>query len=125
MLTHHEVSTRQVITQFSRQETASALKNPLRLIVLDAIATCRILYIIVSNESITHPNAVLKPLDLILRQHKSLVSMRKPVAQRNTDHSAHDRTSIVHRLASNGQERRERQEDHAVNPPCQSQAVDG
>lgn len=66
----------------------------------------------------------MKGLKLLMRQNKALMSKREPVAQRQTDHSGHDRASIIHRFAGDGEERWERQENHTVNPPCQSQAVD-
>lgn len=64
-------------------------------------------------------------LKLFNRQCEPLMSMRKPIAQRNANDSAHDRARVVHRSARNRQKRRERQEDHTVNSPSQAQAVDG
>lgn len=55
------------------------------------------------HETISSPD-----LKLFNRQRKPLMSMREPIAQRNANDGAHDRTRVIHRRARNRQERRER-----------------
>jgi hypothetical protein len=52
------------------------------------------------------------------------MSMRKPVAERYADDGTHNRAGVIHRRASHRQERWEWQEDHTVNSPGESHAVD-
>lgn len=66
-----------------------------------------------------------RQLKLFVRQNKALVSECEPVAQRQANHSSHDRAGVIHRVAGDRQEGRKREESHAVDPPRQSQAVDG
>lgn len=66
-----------------------------------------------------------RQLELFVRQNKALVSECEPVAQRQANHSSHDRAGVIHRVAGDRQEGRKREESHAVDPPGQSQAVDG
>ena len=69
-------------------------------------------------------HALRKALKLLMRQHKPLPPKREPIPQRKADDRTHDRPRIIHRLGGDGQERRERQESHAVDPPGQPDDVD-
>lgn len=53
------------------------------------------------------------------------MTVYEPITQSNADDRAHDRTSVIHRLASDRQKWRERQEGHTVHAPCEPQTVDG
>jgi hypothetical protein len=90
-------------------------KHFLKIVVQPKIAK-RLKY----NTKIPH----IAHLKFLMRQHKPLMPKRKPIPQRQTNHTRHNRACVIHRLARDRQERRERQKSNTINPPRQPDDVD-